>query len=280
MTLVTSSRSRAFIKGARFPAAPTRRAVRARELTDTPPLELKTNQAQSLVVGSGLIAAAAGVPVQVREDLINCTLFAQLAASGEVRDKTDIPAWYDAYFRALTALGWAQSDTQFEEYEFRSQNAEAHKAIIQVITALMGPGAAALVVVKAALDALQSMNEDSPWITLFDRQSRVGKSARFQVATAQADNGGVLQIALCGFTLSTRSNLTQVLFFRFNSSATSLKYAAGKATIFEAALAGQRTAIAARLDAYRSAYVGQVKLPPPPQGAASRGLKRRRSGRG
>jgi hypothetical protein len=274
MTLVTASKSRAFIKGARFPAAPSRRAVRARDLIDTPPLELKATEAQSLVVGSGLIAASVGVPVQVREDLINCTLFAQLAASGEVRDKTQIPEWYNAYFRALTALGWAQSDTQFEEYEFKSKNAEAHKAIMQVLAALMGPGAAALVVVKAALDALQSMNEDSPWITLFDRQSRVGKSARFQVATAQADPGGVIQIALCGFTLSTRSTLTQVLFFKFNSSSTSLKYAAGKATIFEAALAGQRPAIAARLDAYRSAYVGQVKFPPPPQSLAARTLRR------
>jgi hypothetical protein len=264
MTLVTASRSRAFIKAARFPAPPSRRALRARDLTDAPPVELKATEAQSLVVGSGLIAAAAGVPVQVREDLINCTLFAQLAASGEVRDKTQIPEWYDSYFRALTALGWAQSDTQFEEYEFKSKNGQAHKAIMQVIAALMGPGAAALVVVKAALDALQSMNEDSPWITLFDSQSRVGKSARFQVATAQTDPGGVLQIALCGFTLNTRSTLMQVLFFKFNSSSTSLKYAAGKATIFEAALAGQRSAIAARLDAYRSAYVGQVKFPPPP----------------
>jgi len=79
-----------------------------------------------------------------------------------------------------------------------------------------------------------------------------------------------------GFELTAKSSLTQVLFFRFSSSSTTLKYAAGKATIFEAALRDQRAAIAARLAAYRSAYVAQVALPPPPRSAA-RSL--RRSGR-
>ena len=80
------------------------------------------------------------------------------------------------------------------------------------------------------------MNEDSPWITLFDRQSKSGKSARFQVATAQIDPGGLLQVALVGFELVVKASLTQVLFVKYASNSTRLKYAAGKATIYEAAL--------------------------------------------
>jgi len=274
MTIVTRKTARNYIAKARFPGVPKAPRGRARGLTDTPPVVLKSTDAQSLVVGSGLVVAAANVPKQAREDLVNCTLFAQLAASGEVGNAAKVVDWYDAYFRALTALGWAQSDTQFETYKFGSQNAEAHKAIIQVLTVLMGPQAAALVVVKTALDALQSMNENSPWITLFDRQSKMGKSARFQVATAQLDASGLLQVALVAFNLKARSDMTQVLFFKYSSSSTSLQYAAGKATIYEAALREQRAAIAARLAAYRSAYVGAVKFPPPPA-AAQRGLRRR-----
>jgi hypothetical protein len=264
MPIITPAISRAFVEDVKLAAAPRR----TRALTDAPPVELKQAEAQSLVVGSGLIVAAENVPVQTREDLVNCTLFAQLAASGAVSDPTNIPQWYDTYFRALTALGWAQSDTHFEEYTFSSKNAEAHQAIMEVLAVLLGPQAAALLVVRAALEALQSMNENSPWMTLFDRQSKTGRSARFQVATAQLDSNGLLQTALVGFDLKTKSTLTQVLFFRYASSSTSLKYAAGKATIYEAALKDQREAIAARLAAYRSAYVGQVTFPPSPGGAA------------
>jgi hypothetical protein len=275
MTIVTPAASRDFIRQAKFPALSGGQRLGARQLTDLPPVELKATDAQSLVVGSGLIAAAANVPVQTREDLINCTLFAQLAASGEVSDPAKVSEWYNAYFRALTLMGWAQSDSQFESYEFKSRNAEAHKAIMKVLAVLMGPQAAAVVVVKAALDALQSMNENSPWITLFDRQSKVGKSARFQVATAQVDDNGLLQIAICAFNLKVKSKLTQVLFFKYSSSTRSLKYAAGRATIFEAALEDQRDAIAKRLADYRSVYVGQVKFPQPPTRQAGRALKSR-----
>jgi hypothetical protein len=221
-------------------------------------------------VGSGLIVAADNVPAQTREDLVNCTLFAQLAATAAAGEARRIKQWYDAYFKTLTAIGWAQSDTQFEDYAFTSKNAEAHRAVISVLTALLGPQAAALAIVRTALEALETMNENSPWITLFDRQSKTGKSARFQVATAQLGAGGLLQTALVGFELGARSALTQVLFFKFSSSSTRLKYAAGKATIYEAALEDQRATIARRLAAYRAAYVGNITLPPPPSAARRR----------
>jgi hypothetical protein len=175
-----------------------------------------------------------------------------------------VARWYDEYFRSLTILGWAQSDTQFQDYRFSGKNAEAHKAIMKVIAVLLGPQAVALVVVKTALDALQSMKENSPWITLFEHYSKIEKFGRFQVATAQLDSNGLLQIALVGFQLEAKSKVSQVLFFKFSSSSTKLKYAAGKATIYEAALASERANIAKRLEAYRRAYVGEVTFPPPP----------------
>lgn len=264
MTIVNRRSTRDFIKNAKFPKPPSQRRQR-RSLTDEPPLQLKMNEAQALVVGSGLIIAGEKVPAQTREDLINCTLFAQLTASGEVGDSTRVNDWYKAYFNALSALGWAQSDYQFEDYKFSSENAQAHKAMIPVISALLGPHAAALAVLKAALDGLQSMEENAPWITFFNQQSIVKKSARFQVASAHADEEGILRIALIAFELRAKDTLTQVLFWRFASSSTHLRYSSGKATIYEAALQDQRPAIKERLTAYRSAYIGQVKFPPPPK---------------
>jgi hypothetical protein len=259
MTIITPQASRALIDYAKMPSG-MRRARAAIE--DQPPLELKDREAQTLVAGSGLIVAAENVPAKTREDLVNCTLFAQLAASGEVPESKKVMDWYDAYFRWLAVLGWSQSDRQFQDYRFSGQHAEAHKAIGKVLAVLLGPQAAALAVVQAALGALQEMNENSPWLTLFERQSRVEKSARFQVATAQVGASGLIQTGLVGFSLKAKSQLTQVLFFRFASGSTKLQYAAGQATIYEAALAEQREQVAARLKDYRRQLVGEVQLPP------------------
>jgi hypothetical protein len=261
MAVMTAKSAKAFIASAKLPKAPLRlRTATAAE----PPVELKDTDAQALVVGSGLVVAAQNVPAQTRSDLINCTLFAQLAASGQVTDPAKVTEWYAAYFQALTALGWAQHDSRFEEFQSGGTTLEAHKSIIKVLTTLLGPGAAAVALVTETLEALQSMNENSPWITLFDRQSTAVKSARFQVATAQVGPGGVLEIALVAFDLKSKVSVDQVLFFKFKKNKIKLKYARGNATIYEAALAQHRQQVAARLVAYQAAYIGAVAFPPAP----------------
>lgn len=277
--IVTETSASRFVAKAHLPRPPAQRRTRSSTPQDSPPLQLKANEAQTLVVGSGLVIATQKVPVQVREDLINCTLFAQLVATAEVGDATKVTEWYTAYFGALSALGWAQSDQRFEKYHFESSGAIAHEAVMPVVTALLGPQATALTVLQAAFDGLKTMNENSPWVTLFEHHSRQERSAHFQVATAEVAEGGVLQIALVAFDLQAQTELLQVLFFKFNKAKTTLNYSSGKATIYEAALAGQREALAARLAAYRTAYVGQVKLPPlpglpPPPAQRSRGARR------
>jgi hypothetical protein len=265
MSVITRQTARTFIAEAKLPSLPAR-ALREPK----PPVRLKSTDAQALVVGSSLVVAAERVPAKIRSDIINCTLFAQLAASGRVADPTKVTEWYNAYFETLTALGWAQHDSRFEEFESRASTLEAHKSIIKVLATLLGPSAAAVVLVTDTLEALRSMNENSPWITLFDRQSVAVKSARFQVATAQQSPRGLIDVALVAFDLRSRASLTQVLFFKFKANRTKLKYARGNATIYDAVLAQHRKQIADRLTAYQSAYIASVKFPPSPSARTHR----------
>lgn len=285
MGIVSSDQTRAFVRGASFPAKPAalqRSRADSHEalLAEAPPVELKDTQAQALVVGSSLIAAAENVPADVRKDLVNCTLFAQLAASGSVADPTNVTEWYRVYFSALATLGWAQNGTIFREFDKKGSSFETHKSIIKVLTLALGPQVAAVTLVTETLNALQSMNEDSPWITLFDRQSVATKTAKFQVATAQYADSGMLQIALVAFDLKAKAKLTQVLFFKASSSSVSLKYAEGTATIYEDALAQNRADIAARLEEYRKSFIREVKLAPLPAAPAPTRAPARAGARG
>lgn len=269
MSILTTNAMKSFVSSAPLPS------VRARMRGEAAPIQLKDTDAQALVVGSGLIVAAANVPSQTRQDIVNCTLFAQLAASGTVADPTNVIAWYGEYFKALSTLGWVQSNTQFEAFKAGGKHLETHKSIIKVLTAMLGPAAPAVALVKEALDALGSMNENSPWITLFNRESTTTRSARFQVATAQMSDSGLIEIALVAFELKSRSKLTQVLFFKFTSNSIDLKFSQGQATIYEAALAQTRQQVADRLAAYRSEYIGEVRFPPKPASVVAAGVRGR-----
>ena len=77
MSIVTPAASRSFVAKARLPGRSARSRTRSGGMANTPPLPMKASEAQTRVVGRGLVIADTQVPVQTRQDLVNGTLFAQ-----------------------------------------------------------------------------------------------------------------------------------------------------------------------------------------------------------
>jgi hypothetical protein len=155
----------------------------------------------------------------------------------------------------LSRIGFAIQDKGFAEYHERSDSFKAHEAIIEVAAVLLAGAPGALALVKTALESLQKMSSDSPWITLFNRESQSANTARFQVSLASEDESGGLLIALIAFGLEARTTLTQVLFFNFHSNDVKLRHHSGKVTINAQLLAAVRDQIAGKLLAYTSEYI-------------------------
>ena len=210
---------------------------------------------QAVIVGSEITSFVKGVTPEQRQDIINSTLLAQLVAKKRVPDATDIYRWYDQYFDVLSNIGWLIQDRQFATYSESSDGFEAHQAIIDVAKTLLGPNLAALAVVQSALASLKSMSENSPWITLFNRESKVAKTARFQVSVAERAQDGQFLVSLLAFGLEAQSELTQVLFFRFMTNDARLKHYSGKVTIDSDVLAGVRQAIKEKVVSFAGGYV-------------------------
>jgi hypothetical protein len=210
---------------------------------------------QAVVVGSDIISFVRGVSEQRRQDIVNSALLAQLVASKRVPDPTHVFTWYGVYFDTLTNIGWTIQDRQFVDHIEESKNLEAHKAIIELATSLVGPQAAALQLVKTTLTALQSMDQSSPWITLFNRESRFAKSARFQITLAEEKSEGQFLVTLMAFGLVAAKTLTQVLFFKFRSNEVRLKHSSGKVTINTTVLDAIREPISKKLAAFSTDYV-------------------------
>ena len=226
---VDLARSRQFVRSAKLPPPPPR--LRGAADADTIDEALEAGKAQAAVVGSDLVSFATGVAPQWRQDLINCSLFAQLWAKAEVADPKRIFDWYDAYFGALQQLGWMVQDQGFAVYVETSQNFSAHEAILKVAAGLLMPSASSLALVKTTLDALASMDQDSPFITLFSRESQQASAARFQISLAEQAADGGLTVALMAFGLEAKTTLTQVLFFKSLASQATLRHCSGKVSI-------------------------------------------------
>jgi hypothetical protein len=232
--------------------------VEAQALEGMALFDFEKDKAQALVVGSDVISFVKGVTEEQRRDITNSALLAQLVANQQVPDATDIFAWYDAYFSTLINVGWLLQTNQFSRHVEQSDTFEAHKAILEIATSLLGPGAAALQLVKATLDALSNLDQDSPWITLFHRESQHANAARFQITLADQNPEGQFLITLLAFGLTASSELTQVLFFKFKSNEVELRHASGTVTISEDVISAIRNSISEKLQNYAQKFIRQL----------------------
>jgi len=231
------------------------RLARGAKAAGTVELNFEQVKNQAAVVGSDIVSFVKGVTPERREDIVNCSLLAQLAAKKQVSDPARIYDWYNAYFDVLTNIGWSVQDRGFATYSETSDNFQAHEAILKVAAILLGPAATTLAVVQATLDAFKSMSADSPWLTIFNRESQSAQTARFQVTLAEQGEDNQFLVSLMAFGIEAQASLTQVLFFKFKSSETSLKHYSGKVTINPQVLANVRDLIKNKIAAHASDYI-------------------------
>ena len=248
MKKVSVADARNFVATVELPPAP--HISRAREAAE--PLQLVKDKTQALIVGSDVMSFVQGVTTERRQDLVNASLLAQLVATKEVPDPTNLQAWYDTYFQVLTNLGFAIQDRQFAEYREQSADFEAQKAIISIATTLLGAAPTALALVKTTLEALKT---DGSWLTLFTRESQSAKTAKFQVTLADPGQGDQFLVSLMAFALTAETNLTQLLIFKVRSNGATLRHVSGKVTINPEVLASVREDVSRRLEKYAKAYV-------------------------
>jgi len=141
-------------------------------------------------------------------------------------------------------------------------NAGVHKAIIPVLTAMLGPAVAAVSVVISVLQGLQEMDKDNPWITLFDRASQHASGAKLQfgfVAMDPADPAAV-QVKLLAVAVDAKRTLTQVLFFKFSDQKASLKTGDTQLSMATSRLESIHQAVADRVQPFLADNISKVEL--------------------
>ena len=247
---------RDFVKSAALPEAPPIRF----DLAKDPPAPFDVAKEQASVVGSDVIAFSKGVPAEARGDIVNTVLLAQLVAKksmAEPKTLADVGAWYDSYFDTLSRLGFVLQDKTLAEYRASSDTFEAHESILEIAGALLAGSPGALVLVKKTLEALKKMSADSPWITLFHRESQSAKTARFQVSLVESDVAGVM-LTLIAFGLEAQASVTQVLFFKFHKNDVTLRHNSGKVSINAALLAAIRPQVSAKIVAFTNDFIERL----------------------
>jgi hypothetical protein len=250
-------KSRRFIAETELPPRPRETVSQDAETAQT---IFDTTKDQATVVGSDVVSFVAGVEDVVRAAISDSALLAQLAATKKVPDATDVYGWYDAYFEVLKNLGWVVQDSGFTEYAESGDGFEVHEKILEFATALLGPGATALVVITATLNALKGVKSDNGWLTIFDRETQHAKAGRFQISLVEPSAGGEALVSMIAFGMEADKTVTQVLFFKIKKSHAELRYNSAKMSINQAALTDLGPAIRKKVRDYQAKYIADLSI--------------------
>lgn len=249
--------TRLFIQGSALPRrSVTRGAAPGDDSIVEPALQDGKNQAA--VVGSEIVSFASGVPADWRQDLMNGALLAQLVAKQQVPESGRLFEWYDVYFDTLAQLGWAVQDRGFSIFVEEGRDFSAHESILKVAAVALGPATTALGLVQTTLESLKSMDADSPWLTLFSRESRQTSAARFQISVAERASDRSTSLTLMAFGLEARQSMTQVLFFKTVSGQATLRHCSGRMSVDMGLLADVRQDLKDKLSAHTRDFIRRL----------------------
>lgn len=128
-----------------------------------------TNPPQSVAVDSALLDLSAITDPTVRSGLSLSLLFASRRTAAE--NVTDADQWLASYLSELGQVGFQIAGVATSTSRLRRVDVGLHKAIVPFLTIALG-GATVGPVLLALLNNLDSMNPDSPWITLFSSEAK------------------------------------------------------------------------------------------------------------
>jgi hypothetical protein len=220
MASVSVAEARRFVSSLNFkvPAHIHRGGSRSDSTPDDP----------STVDAGSVVSFVGSIDGQVRSDVLNSTLLAQLWANQNAQRDDDAEAWYKTYFDTLGHIGWVLQAKQFNRYEGTGESITMDQAVLGIISAIATQNE--LAAIKATLDALNSLANDDHRIVLFDKQSHSGGHGNFQIAACTVTDGSPA-LKLGAFYFSTTEVVDRFLWFSFANSTIQIYNAVQSATL-------------------------------------------------
>ena len=243
-----------FVASLDLPAARTTRGAKSGK-----PVVFK-DEKEVVAVGPQLTEFSDSVPADLRPAISNSMLLAQLAADKATGEDQDVMQWHAKYRDVLKKVGWQLADSEDRKRVITDKDLTVHQAIIPVLTTLLGPAAAATSMVVTVLKGLQEMDKESPWITLFDRESQHVSGAKFQISYVDADESGAASVKLLSCTIEAERKITQVLFFKFSSQRAEMRDRQTLLSTNRDVLESGNEAIARKVGVFINEFVENIEI--------------------
>jgi len=163
------------------------------------------------VGASSLVSFVGDLSVENKQDVMNSTLFAELAANNLFDRKTQLNQWYARYLEVLNIVGWLTSGYQSSSIE----DARSKGSVDNVVFAILGAvlSGSELELFKQTVEGMKNSERGT---TIFDKSSYGTTLNDFRLGVCVEDRGNVI-FQVFYFDYATSGTITNVLWFQFTS---------------------------------------------------------------
>lgn len=213
-------------------------------LVDARSFVSSTSKSEGLVDAGSLVAFTSEVPQQQKEDVLNSTLLAQLAAEKKYDRYTDVKNWYKFYAEVMGKIGWVMQSFKFDELKSSQKDFKISDVMVNLLSALVGGNKELINVVKETLDTLA---KSANGVTLFSSKSASEKHGNFQIVPCTVDKDNQVNVAFIGCHFEASQVAKNYFFFSYATQDISLFHSGHSFTLNEGVYARVRDHVKEKL---------------------------------
>lgn len=234
-----------------FPENKYRSAVRG------VPTEPETDEDKAYLDNKSIVSFVAGVSPDNRQDILDATLLAQLAAGHLYPDPADLKKWYDKYTEVLRNIGWSIQANEFTEVASSGSLFDMKNAILGIVSAAFGGNYIAIV--TKVLDALKGLSDSDSKIVAFEKNTHSAGKGTFQLAMVEEINDAVA-LHMAGFIISTSSVVKRILFFSSKKETATVSSNSMACTLNKEVYATVRSTVKEKLGNKAQEFISEIVI--------------------
>lgn len=209
------------------------------------PLSLLTSQQRAYVDMGSLVGFVKGVTTQHKQDVLDSMLLAQAHATKHFDRENDTRNWYNSYRSVLEKVGWVINNFNFSRFSTRGSSFTMDEAVLDIIEAVASGDEYAIA--DEIMKGMRALKGSDGRIALFDQSSHDGRAGSFQVTPASEDGTGNVTMVAGAFYFTTRSQVTNLLWFHFSDNETELWHYTQRITLNDQVYRAVRQEIRAKV---------------------------------
>ncbi|KAI0717556.1 hypothetical protein C8T65DRAFT_112113 [Cerioporus squamosus] len=190
------------------------------------PRTQQTEIADDAAVASRSIVWVGDLDKQQKSDVLESTLFGQLAADKQHSSDSEEEtlAWYKKYTDTLETIGWVVEKADFAGVKYDKTEGTMHDTVLEQLANDATVSKSLYSSVARAMLAFARAGPDSEAENVFDSSSVASSSefASFQIAVASVDQGNVVLTLLAWF-YSSNQRVGNALWFEWQNATLSIK---------------------------------------------------------